>query len=321
MNKLTLFKQPSGSVFLRYALYIVAAIMFVAMSLLSDDFLTARNIMNIIRQNAFVGMIAIGMTFVIITGGIDLSVGSLIAFGSMCAAFFCTTDSPDRILPVPVVILIGLAASMLIGLVNGLLITKGRVAPFIATLGTMTITRGLELLINDGRQIIHLTDEYCAMGQGFVGRLPIPIIVYVAIILIGFLVLHFTKFGRHVYAVGGNINAAKASGIKADRVIIAVYVMVAAFAGISGMVLSARLGSASPISGNGYDMDAIAAVVIGGTSLSGGVGTIVGTIIGTFILGIITNGLDLLNVSAYYQQVIKGLIIIAAVLLDSRSKK
>ncbi len=305
----------------KYAIYIVAIVLFVVLSALSSGFLTPQNIINILRQNSFIGMIAVGMTFVIITGGIDLSVGAILAFSGMCTAMFCVADGGVTPLPLGAAILFGVAIAILIGFGNGLLITKGKVAPFIATLGMQTILRGGALLLNNGRPIINLSKEYTEIGQGNVCGMPIPVVVFIVIVVIGILLLHFLRFGRHIYAVGGNEQAARASGIMADRIKILAYMLAALFSGISGIILSARLQSASPIVGQEYELNSIAAVVIGGTSLAGGIGTMAGTIVGVMIMGIITNGLDLLNVSAYLQQIVKGVIIVIAALLDRKTGK
>ncbi len=309
-----------GKFLSKYAIYIVAVLLVIAMSIMSEGFLTWANIVNILRQNSFVGMVAIGMTFVAITGGIDLSVGAVMAFAGMVAAKFCVRDA-DVQLPLVVALLLGVAVSALVGFCNGILITKGRVAPFIATLGMQTILRGAALLLNDGRPFIKLSQEFNNIGQGYVLGLPIPVVAFLVIVILGILLLHYFRFGRRVYAIGGNEGAARASGIMTDRIKIWVYVLASVFSGISGIILSARVQSASPISGQGYELDAVAAVVIGGTSLAGGIGTMAGTIVGILILGIITNGLDLLNVSAYLQQIIKGAIIVIAALLDRKASK
>ena len=313
-------KLQVGRIASKYAIYIVLLLLIVAMSILSPGFLKYANIINIIRQNSFVGMVAIGMTFVAITGGIDLSVGAVMAFAGMITAKFCIADSATS-LPLAVAVLLGILASAVVGVVNGLLVAKGKIEAFIATLGTQTVLRGAALLLNNGRPVIGLTDEFANIGQGYLAGLPIPIIVFIVIIGLAVLLLHFYRFGRRVYAIGGNEASARASGIDVNAIKVWVYTLCGVFSGISGIILAARVQSASPISGQGYELDAVAAVVIGGTSLAGGVGTVAGTVVGVLILGIITNGLDLLNVSAYMQQLIKGMIIVCAALLDKRTEK
>lgn len=217
-------------------------------------------------------------------------------------------------------ILTGLAAGALMGAVNGALVTKGRVAPFIATLATMTVFRGLTLVYTEGRPIAYESDLFSMLGKGYFLEIPIPVIWMLISFLILYFVLKNTTFGRHVYAIGGNEEAAVLSGIRTHQVKVWVYAISGLFASLAGIILTARLNSAQPTAGTSYELDAIAAVVIGGTSLSGGRGWIVGTLIGAMIIGVLDNGLNLLNVSSFYQQVVKGGVILLAVLLD-RSKK
>ena len=204
---------------------------------------------------------------------------------------------------------------------NGLVITRGSVAPFIVTLGMMTAARGLALLISDGRPVSNLSREFTGMGSGDVLGVPAPIVIFAAVALVSDVFLKNIQLGRYIYAVGGNRNAARASGIHVDRVTIFAYTVCAALAGLAGAVLASRITTGQPNAGVGYELDAIAAVVIGGTSLNGGVGGIGGTILGALLMGVINNGLDLLNVSSYYQQIVKGLIIVGAVWLDRRQER
>jgi ribose/xylose/arabinose/galactoside ABC-type transport system permease subunit len=260
---------------------------------------------------------AIGMTLAIITAGIDLSVGSVLALSAVVATSFAHPGEHILIVPVAIGILVGLAC----GTINGVLIAKKRLAPFIVTLGMMTVARGVALVYTSGRPIINLSDAYNEIGGGSLGDIPFPAMIFFAVILLGVFILHFTRFGRYVYAVGGNELAARVSGVNTDRILIGVYALTGALAGLAGIVLSSRIMSGPPATGAGYELDAIAAVVIGGTSLSGGVGSIAGTIVGVLIIGVMNNGLDLLNVSSYWQQIVKGLIIVLAVLLDKKSKQ
>lgn len=303
----------------KYGIFIVFLVMVLILSLLTDRFLTVPNLLNVIRQVSFNGILAIGMTFVVITGGIDLSVGSVLAIAGVVSASL-VVDGEARTSTL-IAILVGLAVGMLCGWINGFLVTKGKLAPFIATMGMMTIARGASLVYTSGRPITSLTKSFQQIGSGFIFGIPIPIYILSAVAAIAYFILIYTKFGRHVYAVGGNETAAKASGLNTNKVKTLVYIISGMLAGLVGMVLSARVNSASPIWGTGYELDAIAAAVIGGTSLSGGVGSIPGTIVGALIIGIISNGLDILNVSAYYQQIIKGLIILVAVLSDRKNKQ
>jgi ribose transport system permease protein len=287
----------------------------IVLSFISEDFLTVTNIFNVLRQISINALLAFGMTFVILTGGIDLSVGSILALSGALSAGMIAGGT-DPILAV----LAGLAAGTLMGAANGLLVAKGRVAPFIATLATMTIYRGLTLVYTEGRPITFSNDAFSLLGKGYFLEIPVPVIWMLLSFLILYYLLRNTTFGRHIYAVGGNEEAAVLSGIRADRVKIRVYAISGLFASLAGIILTSRLSSAQPTAGVAYELDAIAAVVLGGTSLAGGRGWIAGTLVGAMIIGVLDNGLNLLNVSSFYQQVVKGGVILLAVLLD-RSRK
>lgn len=301
----------------KYGIYLAFLCLCILLSIASPAFLTPMNVLNVLRQISINGIIAIGMTFVIITGGIDLSVGSIVALSAVTACSFAHPDTYPLIVPIG----IGLLVGCICGGFNGFLISQGRVAPFIATLAMMTAARGLALVCSAGRPVINLSDPYNAIGGGYLAGVPIPVYLLLLVIALGIFILNFLKFGRHVYAVGGNELAAKVSGLNVGRIKILVYALSGLLAGFAGVVLSSRVMTGSPVAGQGYELDAIAAVVIGGTSLSGGIGSIVGTIVGALIIGVMNNGLDLLNVSSYYQQIAKGLIIVGAVLLDQKSKE
>lgn len=292
-------------------------LIMIILGFLSENFLTLDNLLNLLRQTSVNALIAFGMTFVILTAGIDLSVGSMLALGSALTAGMLTSGM-DPMLAVFIGLLIGLA----LGAVNGLIITKGKVAPFIATLATMTIFRGATLVYTDGKPITGLSDSFAfeMIGGGYVFGVPFPVILMLGVFIILFFVLRKTVFGRQVYAVGGNEEASTLSGIKANRVKIWVYSLTGMLSVLAGIILTSRLNSAQPTAGLTYELDAIAAVVIGGTSLMGGRGRIFGTLVGALIIGVIDNGLNLLNVSSFYQQIVKGGIILLAVLLDRRSK-
>lgn len=311
---MTLSRAQIGSFFYRYGIYIAFLILVVVLAITSPSFLTLQNILNVLRQSSIIGIIAIGMTFVIIKGGIDLSVGSILGFSAVVATSFAHPGEYPLIVPILMGLLVGLGC----GLVNGLIIAKWNVAPFIVTLGMLTAARGMTLVYTDGKPIINLSDAYNFIGSGYFLGLPIAVIVFIFVILIGIFLLNFTKFGRHVFAVGGNEQAARLSGVGIFQVKIAVYAIAGLASGMAGILLSSRVMTGSPILGQGYELDAIAAVVIGGTSLAGGRGSIIGTVIGVLIISIMNNGLDLLNVSSYYQQIIKGAIIVLAVLLDRK---
>ncbi|HSU50157.1 MAG TPA: hypothetical protein VLJ41_06195 [Segetibacter sp.] len=301
----------------RYGIYFAFIVLVAAISIGSPSFFKLSNIINILRQISVNGILAVGMTFVIITAGIDLSVGSILALGAVVATSMAHPGEYPVIVPVLAALLVGLC----LGVINGYFIAKKRLAPFIVTLGMMTIARGMALVYTDGRPIINLSDSYNQIGGGYLLGIPLPVIVFIIVLLLGIFVLNYTRFGRYVYAVGGNELAVKVSGINTSRIIIRTYAISGALAGLAGVVLSSRVMSGSPSTGQGLELDAIAAVVIGGTSLSGGVGSITGTIVGALIIGVMNNGLDLLNVSSYWQQIVKGLIIVFAVLLDRKAKK
>jgi ribose/xylose/arabinose/galactoside ABC-type transport system permease subunit len=309
-------RETAVAFFSKYGIYFAFVLLAGTLSVVSPPFRTFSNFENILQQTSVNGIMAVGMTLVIITAGIDLSVGSVLALSAVVATSFAHPDIHSLVVPVLMGLLIGLAC----GTVNGILIAKKRLAPFIVTLGMMTVARGAALVYTSGRPIINLSDSYDKIGGGFLGGIPFPALIFLSVILLGTFILHFTRFGRYVFAVGGNELAAKVSGVNTDSILIGVYALTGTLAGMAGIVLSSRVMSASPATGAGYELDAIAAVVIGGTSLSGGVGSIAGTIVGVLIIGVMNNGLDLLNVSSYWQQIVKGLIIVLAVLLDKKAK-
>lgn len=287
----------------------------IVLSIVSPSFLDMGNILNILRQVSINALIAFGMTFVILTGGIDLSVGSMLALGAALAAG-AMTSGIDPILA----ILIGLLAGAAMGAFNGLIITKGRVAPFIATLATMTIFRGLTLVYTDGRPITGLSDSFAfqMIGKGYILGIPFPVVTMFLAFAVLWFILKRTTFGRGVYSIGGNEEASHLAGLKVDRIKVGVYTLTGMLSVLAGIILTSRLNSAQPTAGTAYELDAIAAVVLGGTSLTGGRGWIVGTIIGALIIGVLNNGLNLMNVSSFYQQVVKGGVILLAVLLDRK---
>ncbi len=308
--------RTAATFFSKYGIYFAFVLLVGIMAVKSPPFRTLANAENILQQISVNGIIAIGMTLVIITAGIDLSVGSVLALSAVVATSFAHPGKHWLIVPVLMGVIVGLAC----GTVNGLLIAKRRLAPFIVTLGMMTVARGLALVYTSGRPVNDLSDPYNEIGGGSFGPVPFPALIFLGAVLLGIFILHFTRFGRYVYAVGGNELAAKVSGVNTDTVLIGVYALTGALAGVAGIVLSSRVMSGPPATGAGSELDAIAAVVIGGTSLSGGIGSIAGTIVGVLIIGVMNNGLDLLDVSSYWQSIVKGLIIVLAVLLDKKSK-
>ncbi|WP_244619282.1 ABC transporter permease [Rhizobium sp. 18055] len=296
-----------------YGIFISFAAIFVALSLMNEYFLSSQNLLNVMRQISINGVLAVGMTFVILTGGIDLSVGSILAFAGMVAASLVPAADPHMTV---VALLAAIAVGAAFGLVNGSTISLFSLPPFVVTLGMLSGARGATLLYSDGRPIATLADSYKFLGQGTLLGLPVPVIAFAIIALLGWMLLRFTVFGRYVYAVGGNARSARTSGVSVRQVTVLVYVIMGSLAGLAGALLTARTSAAVPQAGLGYELDAIAAVVIGGTSLTGGVGRIGYTIIGVLIIGMVNNGLDLMGVSSYYQQIIKGFIIVLAVLID-----
>jgi ribose transport system permease protein len=289
----------------------------IVLSVLSDNFLTMNNWLNILRQVSINALIAFGMTFVILTGGIDLSVGSVLALASALTAGMMASGT-DPVLAM----LLGVLAGLVMGALNGIIITKGRVAPFIATLATMTIFRGATLVYTDGRPITGFTDSvaFQMIGRGYFLGIPVPVLLMLVIFGLLMFVLRKTTFGRYTYAIGGNEEASRLSGLRVDRIKIWVYSLTGGLSALAGIILTSRLNSAQPTAGTAYELDAIAAVVLGGTSLSGGRGWIFGTFVGALIIGVLNNGLNLLNVSSFYQQVIKGAVILLAVILDRRKE-
>lgn len=291
--------------------------LFIVLSLLSPAFITPTNLMNVVKQIAVNGILGIAMTFVLISGGIDLSVGSLIALTSVCAAFFARETSH---LPMVVPITVALAVGALTGLLNGVGISYIGFPPFIMTLAMMSITRGMGLVLTEGRPIFGTSESFNNISNGFFFGIPNLVYFLAFLMAVGVFLLRRTVFGKWVYAIGGNESAARLSGINTKRVKTLVYVGSGLLASLCGVLMASRITSGSPIIGSGYELNAIAAAVIGGVSMSGGAGNLLGTLVGALIIGIIQNGLDILGVSPFYQQVIQGLIIIVAVFLDIKSK-
>ncbi len=304
-------------------------ILIVALSLLSPVFLSASNFLDIARVVSIIGIMAAGMTLVILTGGIDLSVGATFALASAVTAALVPgsyTDAPfhfDTKLLVPVAVAIGLLVGAGVGFANGFIIAKSRVEPFIVTLATMVFVRGLNYLLTGGFPTIFrpMPPSFQWIGQGYVAGLPTPTIFFAVVIAGCLWITRRTTLGRSIYAIGGNEEACRLSGIIVQRVKILSYMLLGALAALSGIILSSRVGAASPTAGTGYELDVIAGVVIGGTSLMGGRGSVLSTVLGVFILGVISNGLNILGVSTYYQYVVKGLLLISAVGLDAYIRK
>jgi inositol transport system permease protein len=317
-----------SSIFSKYGIFLIFAVMVLAASMLSPAFLSSTNLINVVRQMSVVGLIALGVTGVIVSAGIDLSSGSVVGLTAVVAASlaqdpeYSTPFYPGLHLPLIVAVLAACVVGALVGLINGTLVAKARIPPFIATLGSYTAIRGLALLYTGGRPISDLTDSYNFIGQGDLSGVPVPIIILVIMAIVTHILYAHTKFGKYIYAIGGNEQAARVSGIDAAKYKMLIYVYASFLAGLAGLVVSSRIGSGQPGLGVGYELDAIAAAVIGGTSLSaGGIGTVAGTIVGALIIGVLNNILDLMNVSAYWQQIIKGCIIVGAVILDQLKQR
>ncbi|BAE73888.1 Ribose transport system permease protein RbsC [Sodalis glossinidius str. 'morsitans'] len=291
----------------------------------NNYFLRNENMLIVLRQISINGILAIGMTFVVITAGVDLSVGSVLALSGIVAARFATTNSGlsigDSAHALIMPMLVALAIGIVCGLINGTILARYRLQPFIVTMGMLSAARGLALLTTDGNPVSQLNPDFRWLGNGYVLGIPVPVILFIALFALGWVLLNKTLFGRYVYAVGGNQKSARTSGISVVKIKVLVYTLCGALAGIAGLILTARTGSAQTSAGAAYELDAIAAVVIGGTSMAGGVGTLVGTFFGILIIGVMNNGLDLLGVQSYYQQIIKGALIVVAVLLDPSRKQ
>ncbi|WP_019227554.1 ribose ABC transporter permease [Sedimentibacter sp. B4] len=305
--------------FLKNKPLIVLIATSVAIALLNPRFLSWSNILTVLRQTSINAVIATGMTFAILIGGIDLSVGSVLG---LCGAIAATmvSSGTNVVLAVLTVLVLGTA----IGYLNGTLITTGGLQPFIATLGTVTLLRGAILVFTQGRPIstgnTPSSEYFSEIGTGFLGPIPIPVYIMILVFIVAYYILNHTRIGRYIYATGSNEEATMYSGIKTARVKRFVYAVSGMMAALAGILLTARLGSAQPTAGAGYELDAIAAVVLGGTSMAGGIGTIGGTAIGALIIGVLNNALNLMKVSSYYQDVAKGIVILIAVLLDRKQK-
>ncbi|UCH33099.1 MAG: ABC transporter permease [Armatimonadota bacterium] len=307
-----------------YLIYFVFIGICLALALAAPNFFKTSNLVNIVRQSSFRTIVAVGMTFVILTAGIDLSVGGIIALSGVVGCLVLVNPALAPGWALVLGIAAGIATGGVVGVVNGVAITRFNLPPFIATLAMWFIAGrdgGLAFLVTRGRPVFNLPGSFKFLGEGDLGGIPVPIAFMLIAVVAGHLVLTRTTFGRYVYAVGGNEEAAWLSGINVSRVKLAVYTISGLLSGLSGMILAARLASGDPKSGIGQELDAIAAVVVGGTSLFGGKGTILGTLVGALIIGVLNNGLNLLNIESYWQPVVKGGVILLAVLIDQITKK
>ncbi|MGN6551233.1 MAG: ABC transporter permease [Pararhizobium sp.] len=304
-----------ASIWRRMGVLLALVLLVIASSFLSDRFLTVPNLLNVLRQVAIVGILAVGMTFVILTKGIDLSVGSIL--GLSVVLFAGLLVNHGMIVAIP----LGLLAAMAVGLVNGIGIAYAGVPPFIMTLGMLSFARGLAFIYTGGTPIPILNEAFYNLGNGYLFGIPIPSLIMLAVLIASGVVLSLTPFGRSVYAIGSNEDAARLSGLPVRLYTTIVYVIVGGVSGLAGLVYASQLSVGTPIAGQGYELDAIAAVVVGGTSLFGGKGSVVGTFVGTLIIGVLANILNLTGVDPFVQQLFKGALIVVAVYIMSRSSR
>ncbi|MDI9504742.1 MAG: ABC transporter permease [Clostridiales bacterium] len=306
------------SVLSHYGIIFVLVLLIIVFASLSNRFLMPNNIFNILRQSSIVGIISVGMTFVMVTGGIDLSCGSVVGASAVGAALLMTAETPWN--PVWACLLM-LLFGLLMGLANAFFIAQLKVPPFIATLGTMTSVRGIAYIITGGLPVFGFNRAFTVIGQGYVSIVPIPVIIMAVVFLFGIIMLNKTRLGRHIYGVGGNEEAARLSGVNVKKVKYLVYGISGFMSSLAGVVLLARVNSGQPNAGTGYEMDVITGVVLGGVSMSGGQGRLIMVVVGVLIMGILTNGMTMLTINEYVQQFIKGLVLIGAVALDSLIKE
>lgn len=309
--------SPALELLRRYSVFLILIGIAAIFALGSERFLTTSNLLNIALQTSIIAIVAIGMTFTILTAGIDLSVGSVMALSGALAAGLAVRQELGTVTG----ILLALAAGGSVGLVNGLLVVKGKMPPFVATLAMLAVARGLTLVYTNGRPIAGIDERFIFLGNGEGLGLPVPVLLLGLVLVMALVALRYTRFGMYVYATGGNEEISRLAGIKTAWVTVSVYVISGITAALGGVLLVARLWSAQPNAAAGWELDAIAAPVLGGVSLFGGVGSVAGTVVGAFILGILSNGLNLMGVQSFYQQVIKGVVLILAIMLDLLTKQ
>ena len=309
-------KIDFGKMLAEYAIIVIFIVLFVVMSIFAPNFFTGNNMVNILRQVSISGICAVGMTFVMLTGGIDLSVGAILGVSGVLTAMMMLKGIPSLLASI-----IALALGVVIGGITGAIIHYIEIPPMIATLGTMTSLRGVAYLITGGTPVFGFDESYSKIGQGHVGVIPIPVIILAIVYVIGIFVLSKTKFSRYVYGIGGNQEVARLSGIKVARVKIAVYAISGFCSALAGLVMLGRGNSGQPRAGESYEMDVITAVVLGGVSLNGGVGNLSHVIFGVLIIGVLTNGMTMMAVDDYWQRVVKGLILLLAVSFDHYIQK
>lgn len=327
MSQKKILNRPALGAFMsKYGIVVIFLGLCIILSIISPVFLSMRNITNVVRQVSIVGVIAMGVTFVIITSGIDLSSGSMIALISVVVATFSqNVVNPDQpvsiVMPLAIAIVCALLLGVILGVINGSLTAFGKIPPFIATLGMMTVARGAAALYTRGRPVGDLKESFTFIGTGNFLGIPLPIWIFAAMGVISHILLSKTKFGRHIFALGGNEQAARICGINVEKTLIKAYAFAGFLTAVSAIMLTARTSAGNPTYGLAYEFDAITATVIGGTSLTGGIGSIPLCVIGALIIGVLNNGMDLMGVNAYWQQIVKGVIIVVAVLIDARKQK
>ncbi|MFO8063177.1 MAG: ABC transporter permease [Spirochaetota bacterium] len=304
------------AIFRRFGLLVAILLLAALLASISEQFLTVGNILNLLLQATVNATIAAGMTLVILTAGIDLSVGSVLALTAVV-----TADVLQMGVPVPLAMLTGFGLGAFVGLVNGLLVTEGKIPPFITTLGMMTLARGLALSYTGGRPVTGLPQPFLNIGTTAILKIPTPVWIAAGIYAVGILILSRTTLGRYIYAIGNNPVAARVAGLPVKVTTVSVYVMSGVLASLAGMILVARLDSAQPVMGIRYELDAIAAVVVGGAALTGGEGTLSGTVLGALIMAMIANAINILNISPFYAQVLQGAVIISALLIHSLARQ
>ncbi|MBP6491604.1 MAG: ABC transporter permease [Clostridia bacterium] len=317
-------KQRLIALIQKYGIVIVLFLMIIGLSIISPNFMSPTNIFNVLTQSSIFGIMALGMTIVIISRGIDLSVGSTVALAGVVAASLGQIGTATTLyypglhdLPVIIPVIAALAVGALVGAVNGGLIAFTGIHPFIATLGMMTIARGATLLYTQGKPVSQLTDGMMTFGSK-IGIVPVPVIVYVVMMAITWILLGYTALGKNAYAIGGNVKAAEISGVNVKKNLVIIYTFMGVCCSVAALVFAGRVGSVHPGAATGYELTAIAATTIGGTSQTGGIGTVWGAVVGALVLGVLRNGMTLLGIDAYWQQIVEGCIIIVAVVVDMR---
>lgn len=301
----------------QFSTVIILVVLVAFFSIMTDSFLAAKNIFNILRQVAVLSILSVGMTFVIISGGMDLTVGSLLGLTGVICAKLLVEAQIAPVLAILITLLVGAA----FGTITGILIVRLQVSAIVITLGMMTVARGLAYIISSGLPIYKIPESVVSLGQGYVGGIPIPVIIMLVIFIFAGFILNRSYFGRYIYAIGGNVEAARLAGVSVNKITVSLYSISGFLAGIAGTILMARISSGAPASGLGMEIEVVTAVVIGGVSVNGGKGKISGAFLGALIIGVLGTGLTIMNIGEYYQQVVKGLVLILAVAFDTFSNR